>query len=199
MRLMGSAEPPTSTLGLLDRARKGDQAGFALLFQKYAPRLAVLIHCKLGSDLRAKLDVDDVLQEVFLTASQDLAAFQYQKPGSFMSWLGRIADHKVVDLARFEARQKRAGGARVGFRSPTNPSGFEPLDPQTPSRILGHKEELARLVSRLDSLPESYRQIIVMARVELVPTEEIAKRLGKTKATVAVLLHRALQRLKEKE
>ena len=67
---MGSAQPPTSTFGLLERARQGDQAGFALLFQKYAPRLAVLIHCKLGSDLRAKLEVDDVLQEVFLAALQ---------------------------------------------------------------------------------------------------------------------------------
>ncbi len=197
MRVMGSAQPPTSTLGLLERACKGDQAGFTLLFQKYAPRLAVLIHCKLGPDLRAKLDVDDVLQEVFLAASQDLAAFQYQKPGSFMSWLARIADHQIVDLARFELRQKRAGGVRVGFRSPTNPNGFEPLDPQTPSRIFRHKEELALLVSKLDSLPENYRQVILMARVELLPTEEIAKRLGKTKGTIAVLLHRALQRMKK--
>ncbi len=113
------------------------------------------------------------------------------------SWLARIADHQIVDLARFELRQKRAGGVRVGFRSPTNPNGFEPLDPQTPSRIFRHKEELALLVSKLDSLPENYRQVILMARVELLPTEEIAKRLGKTKGTIAVLLHRALQRMKK--
>jgi len=194
---MGSAQPPTSTLGLLERARKGDQAGFTLLFEKYAPRLAVLIHCKLGRDLRAKLDVDDVLQEVFLAAARDLTSFQYEKPGSFMSWLGRIADHRIVDLARLETRQKRAGGARIPFRSPTHPDGFEPFDQQTPSRILRHKEELALLVSKLESLPENYRQVILMARVELLSTEEIARRLGKTRAAVAVLLHRALQRMKE--
>jgi len=194
---MGSGPPPTSTLGLLERAQKGDQAGFTLLFQKYAPRLAVLIHCKLGPKLRDRLDVNDVLQEVFLAASQDLASFHYQKPGSFMSWLARIADHKIIDLARFEARQKRAGGERVPFRSTANPNGLEPCDRQTPSRILRHKEELSLLVSKLENLPEAYRQVILMARVEMLPTEEIAKRLGKTKATVAVLLHRALRSLRD--
>jgi len=194
---MGSAQPPTSTLGLLERARRGDEDGFTLLFQKYAPRLAVLIHFKLRPDLRAQLDVDDVLQEVFLAASQDLASFHYQKPGGFMNWLGRIADHKVIDLARFQARQKRAGGVRIPLHSPSNPNGIEPCHRQTPSRILGHKEELAQLVYKLDHLPENYRQVIVMARVELLPTEEIARRLGKTKGAVAVLLHRALQRMKD--
>ncbi len=194
---MDSAQAPTSTLGLLERARKGDQAAFTLLFEKYAPRLAVLIHCKLSPALRGKFDVDDILQEVFLAASQDLPSFHYEKPGSFMSWLSRIADNRIVDLARFETRQKRAGGARVGLRSPTNPNGFEPLDRQTPSRILRDKEELGLLAAKLQSLPESYRQVIIMARVELLPTEEIARRLGKAKGAVAVMLHRALQRMRD--
>jgi len=151
----------------------------------------------MGNDLRAKVEVDDVLQEVFLAAAQDLTSFHYEKPGSFMSWLGCIADHTIIDLARMEARQKRAGGARIPFRSPTQPDGFEPSDRQTPSRILRHKEELSLLVAKLKRLPENYRQVIVMARVELLSTEEIARRLGKTKSGVAVLLHRALQRMKD--
>jgi len=183
-------------LGLLERVRKGDQTGFPLLFQKYAPRLAVLIHSKLGPELRSRLEVEDVLQEVFLAACEDLGSFTYQKPGSLMSWLSRIADHKIADLARHDSRKKRAAGVQLPLRSPSNPQGFEPVDSHTPSRILRQKEELQLLVEKLESLPETYRQVILMARVEVLPTEEIARRLSKSKGAVAVLLHRALESLK---
>ncbi len=90
----------------------------------------------------------------------------------------------VVDAARFEGRGKRRAGEMVPLRSPSNPAGPEPVDSLTPSRVLAPKEELVRLLEQLDALPENYRRVIVMAKVEDLTTREIAERLGKPREAV---------------
>lgn len=59
-------ESATSTLDLINQIRKGDQEAFSLLFEKYRPRLAVLIHYRLSPEQRRMTGVDDVLQETLL-------------------------------------------------------------------------------------------------------------------------------------
>jgi RNA polymerase sigma factor (sigma-70 family) len=49
----------------------------------------------------------------------------------------------------------------------------------------------------LDSLPEDYRQIIVMAKIKGYLTEEISRITGKSRQNVSLLLHRALKRYRE--
>ncbi len=191
---MGDA--PTSTYGLLERMRAGDQEAFTALFRKYSPRLAVLIHYKLGPALQARIEVDDILQQTFMIALRQLPGFTYRNPGSFMNWLSRIAEHVVVDAARYHARQKRGPEATVPLRTESNPMGVEPVDSATPSRIFASKEQVERLLARLDTLPEELRAVIIMAKLECLSTQEIANRLGRSRAAVAVLLHRAVQRLR---
>jgi RNA polymerase sigma-70 factor, ECF subfamily len=186
----------TSTFDLVERFRGGDDAAFSDLFAKYRPRLAVLIRYKLSEALRERVEVDDILQEVFLEASSDISGFTYRSPGSFMSWLSRIADHIIVDEARAQARQKRRAGEVVSFRSESNPGGPEPVDPETPSRILAQNESAERLLARLDALPQDYRDAILMAKVEGLSSAEMAARLGRSREAAAVLLCRALQRLR---
>ena len=80
----------TSTCDLVERFKRGEQAAFSLLFGKYHRRLAVLVYYKMGEELRGRVEVDDILQGVFLAAAQGLDRFTYQTPGSFMAWLSRI-------------------------------------------------------------------------------------------------------------
>jgi RNA polymerase sigma-70 factor (ECF subfamily) len=190
---MGS---PTSSFGLLERIREGDRAAFDLLFEKYRRRLAILIYYKLSSQLRRTADVDDILQETLLRAFRGIDTFHYRTPGSFLSWLSRIAEHVLVDTARFEARERRNAGEIVPFRSESNPAGPEPADIHTPSRVLAEKEGYSSLLARLDSLPEQYREVILLAKVEGLETAEIAERLGKSREATALLLHRAVGRFR---
>jgi RNA polymerase sigma-70 factor (ECF subfamily) len=190
---------PTSTFGLLERLRAGDKESFTELFAKYRPRLAVLIHYKISPELRGRVEVDDILQEVFFTASQDVGNFTYRSAGSFMSWLARIADHAIIDAARSMGRQKRHAAEMLRFRSASNPAGPEPVDSHTPSRIFAEQEGLQRLLDKLDALPPDYRDAILMAKVESLSPTEMAERLGKSREAVAVLLHRAIQRLRQLE
>jgi RNA polymerase sigma-70 factor (ECF subfamily) len=188
-------QTPTSTFGLLERMRAGDSEAFTALFHKYSPRLAVLIHYRLGPALRSKIEVDDILQETFLTALRQLSGFSYRNPGSFMNWLSRIADHAIIDASRYHGRQKRAPEEVLPLRSDDS-GGVEPVDRTTPSRIFASREQLQQMLTRLDALPEELRAVIIMAKLECLSTQEIADRLGRTRASVAVLLHRAVQRLK---
>ena len=187
----------TSTFDLVERFKRGDSHAFSLLFGKYQRRLAVLVHYKMSADLRAKLEVDDILQEVFFAASQGLNRFTYQSPGSLLSWLSRIADHVITDAARHGNRQKRRADDLLRFRSETNPGGPEPLDFDTPSRIFARGQDLRILLDKLDALPAQYREMILLAKFEGLTTSEIAEHLGKSRESVALVLHRALKRFRE--
>ena len=186
---------PTSTYDLIARIEQGDESAFTPLFEKYQKRLALLIHYKLGHELRRLADVDDVLQETFLEAFRDINRFRYEKPGAFLSWLSRIADHVIADAARFHGRQKRRAEL-VRFRSVGTPDGPDPADSATPSRLLVEKEGLQALIQKLDSLPEDYRRAILLAKVEGLSNAEMAEQLGRSKEAAALLLHRAIKRFR---
>ena len=187
--------PATSSHDLIERFRQGDQSAFETLFENYKPRLAVLLHYRMGPELHAVAEVDDLLQDTFLAASRDLASFSYRGPGSFFRWLAEIAAHVVADAARYHHRDKRRGD-HTRFRSESNPLGPEPAVTRTPSRIFAENERLAQLLARLNELPPDYRQVIVLAKIEGLATIEIAARMERSRENVALLLHRALKRLR---
>ena len=174
---------------------QGDEQAFTALFEKYRKRLALLIHYKLSREMRRLADVEDVLQETFLEAFRDIKRFRYEKPGGFLSWLSRIADHAIADAARFHGRQKRRADL-VRFRSVGTPDGPEPVDSDTPSRLLAEKEGLQALIQKLDSLPEDYRRAILLAKVEGLSNAEMAEQLGRSREAAALLLHRAIKRFR---
>jgi RNA polymerase sigma-70 factor (ECF subfamily) len=189
----------TSSYNLIERIKAGDQQAFAPLFDKHRRRLAVLIHYRLSLELRSLVEVDDVLQETWLRAFRDFGQFSYRSPGSFMSWLARIADHVIADAARSQGRQKRHAVELLRFRSASNPAGPEPMDSKTPSRLLAQEENLRRLLDKLDALPDDYRQAILLMKVEGLSTAEAAERLGKSKEATTLLLHRAIKRFRALE
>ena len=189
----------TSTFGLVERFKRGETEAFSLIFRKYQRRLAVLVHYKMSAELRGAVEAEDILQEVFLAAAQDMRNFTYRSPGSLMAWLSRIADHVIVDQARFQNRGKRQAGEMLRFRSESNPAGPEPADPETPSRVFAQAEGVRMLLKKLDVLPAEYREMILLAKFEGLTTAEISSRLGKSRESVALTLHRALKRFREVE
>ena len=187
----------TSTFGLVERFKRGETEAFSLIFRKYRRRLAVLVYYRMSSELRGTVEVDDILQEVFLAAAQDMGNFTYQSPGSLMAWLSRISDHVVVDAVRYQNRGKRHAEEMLRFRSESNPAGPEPVDRETPSQVFARTENMQILFKKLDSLPAEYREIILLAKFEGLTTKEISERVKKSRESVALTLHRALKRFRE--
>jgi len=188
-------ESPTSTFALLEQAKGGDEQALARAFERHRRRLAVLIHYKLSPQSRQFCEVEDLVQETCLRAFRDIGNFTYQSPGSFLRWLSAIADHAIVDRARYQNRERRAGNP-VPFRSASNPLGPEPADTRTPSRLFAQQEAVERLLQRLDELPEEYRHVLILAKIEGLSTAEMAERLGRSRESVALLVYRALKRFR---
>jgi len=188
-------ESSTSTFTLLEQAQAGDREALSRAFEKYQRRLAVLVHFKLSERARTFAEIDDIVQETFLRAFRDIHNFHYQAPGSFLRWLSAIADHVIIDRVRYQGRERRAG-EEIPFRSASNPAGPDPVDTQTPSRLLAQQEAVERLLGRLAALPEDYRNAILMAKIEGLSTAEMAEKLGKSREAVALLVFRAVKRFR---
>jgi RNA polymerase sigma factor (sigma-70 family) len=85
------------------------------------------------------------------------------------------------------------------FRSDSNPAGPDPVDSNTPSRLLAQEEATQILLKKLDALPPDYRQVILLAKFEGFTTPEVAAQMGRSRESVALLLHRAVKRFRELE
>jgi RNA polymerase sigma-70 factor (ECF subfamily) len=188
---------PTTTFDLLGKARQGAGDAASLLFERYQRRLAVLVRYKLGEEWRSKLDIDDLVQETMMRAYRDLDSFTYRSPGSFLHWLSAIADHTIADAVRYQGRARRHATAMLRFRSESNPLGPEPVDSLTPSRVFARAERLEALLRKMDELPEQYREVLLLSKIEGLTTEEISERLQKPREAVSLLVFRAVRRLRE--
>jgi len=190
-------DQPSSSFNLMDRIKKGDKEALSLLLDTHRRRLAILAHYRLGPKLRGLVEIDDILQETLLKAYVQFDQFTYRAPGSFLRWIARIMEHVIADAARHHGRKKRHATELLPFRSESNPRGPEPADSRTPSRLMAQDEGLRALLLELDELPDDYREVILLARIEGLSTQEVAERMGKSRETVALLLHRAIKRFKK--
>lgn len=168
------AEPsdyPVHDLDLVAAARDGSEAAFVRLYERYAR----LVHGILLARV-PRAEVEDLLQDVFLQAWRQLKSLR--EAGSFAGWLARIARHRAVDYYR-----ERPAHAELTT---------EPSRPAVPVAEAG---EVLRLIQ---SLPEAYRETLVLRLVEGMTGPEIAAETGLTPDSVRVNLHRGMKLLREK-
>ena len=157
----------------------------------------MLAHYRLGPHLRGLVESDDILQETLLKAYVQFDQFTYRTPGSFLRWLALIMEHVVADTARYHGRQKRQAAEIMPLKSASVPQGVEPVDSNTPSRLLARDEALGALLRDLDELPDDYREVILLIKIEGLSTQEVAERMGRSREAIALLLHRAVKRLRQ--
>jgi RNA polymerase sigma-70 factor (ECF subfamily) len=123
-----------------------------------------------------RIDVEDLLQDVFLTVYRRLRTLR--EPAAFAGWLAMIARNRATDHLR---------------RVPKT----EELPEDLPADNVSEAEANA-ILGIIRSLPEAYRETLVLRLVEGMTGPEIAARTGLTPGSVRVNLHRGLTQLKEK-
>lgn len=193
----------SSTLDLVQKAQRGDREAFEGLIQRYDARLRALIQLRLGTKLRQRVEVDDVLQETFMRAFTSIGDFEWRNNGAFFHWLGGIAENVLQGLVRYHFKtQKRTPPREVSLSA--SDSGEQPglvkdlMHPSvTPAKAIRRRERFERLESALDQLSKDHREVIILARVRELPIKEIAKRMGRSPDAVSMLLLRALQSLRK--
>jgi RNA polymerase sigma-70 factor, ECF subfamily len=130
------------------------------------------------------IEVDDVVQEVFLVANRRLRRFR-PDGGTATTWLFRTTE-RIVKAARRKQRVRRM------FTWP--PSASPPgagVARAIPSDEFERRQEIERVYRVLDCLPERQRRVLILFELEGLSTAEIATLVGARVGTVRVWLFRA--------
>jgi RNA polymerase sigma-70 factor (ECF subfamily) len=180
------------TTRLLARAREGSSEALNEVYGRFAGRLLALIRLRLGPGLRSQVESRDVLQATLLKSFERMDQFEGSRGATLMAWLARIAENEIRDLADHHKRQRRDVRRNV----PLSGAGGALVDNvRSLSSQVVLEEEMLRLEAGLESLPEHYRQIIVLRKLEELGWAEIAGRLGKSEDACRMLLARAMTAL----
>ncbi|MFB2555482.1 RNA polymerase sigma factor [Herbiconiux liangxiaofengii] len=180
----GEPEPGPVTLSdapdriLAGRAADGDLRAFEVLIRRHGGLMRAYANRVLGSNL----EVDDVVQETFITAWKKLP--ELADLAAVKSWLMRIVNRKAIDRIR----------ARHDDRPILEWEGEIPAE-QGPEKQAEAQSQREHLKAALERLPEGQRQCWVMKEIGGFSYEEIAEELGVPPSTVRGLLARARKKL----
>lgn len=190
---------------ILKRLRTGEADAVAQFAETRRRQLSAYVDHQLGSALRAKVEIDDLVQEAVLRAVRSPQLFIGTDRDPF-STLCHLAHEAIVDAHRkLIDAQKRAAGREVplgaGGTATEGGGGLINLlvaSITTPSRAFSRNERELRMFDALAELAETDREALRLRYVEGLPTKEIATKLGKTDGAIRVLLSRAVDKLQQK-
>ena len=177
---------------LVEGLRAGDPQVFETLVRGQGPRLLSVTRRILKDDEDAR----DAVQDAFVSAFR--AREQFHADSRISTWLHRIAVNAA--LTRLRARRRRPEESLDDLLPRFLPNGHhvehftawtEPADV-----ALSRRETAERVRSAIDSLPETFRTILVLRDIEGLSSEEAASMLNITPNAVKLRLHRARMALR---
>lgn len=176
MFVFGSAtsaatESATAEALLIDRIRSGEPEAFDEMYRMFAPLVHGIVLARVPYD-----DVQDIVQEVFLTAYNKLDTLR--EKNAVGGWLVTIARNRAAEFYR---------RARPTDELSEDISGKHHLH-----------NEANEILAAIRLLPETYRETLVLRLVEGMTGNEIAERTGLRPESVRVNLHRGMELLRQK-
>lgn len=168
---------PADEAALLERFASGDDVAFSELVRRYQ-QLAYVVACRVT--LRDDLALD-VVQEAFLRCLRHRTRFELGR--AFKPWLLQIVRHLAIDVLRSQRRIDAGTAAGSALETATTTS-----DPSAGTQA---GEMRTRVAAILASLPEKYRDLLVMREMEGLPAETIAEQLALDYGTTRWRLHEA--------
>jgi len=147
--------------------------------------------------LRNREDVEDVLQDSFISAIKKFD--QFKGDSALKTWLTSIVINNCLMLLRSE---KKNPEVQVEEYLPKFDSdGFRVEDKtnieKSPEELMNDKQKKEFIKSAVDKLPGHYRTIIMLRDIEGYSVKETSELLELTEANVKSRLHRARLALKK--
>lgn len=161
-------------------------------------RLRLLLLHLSGPAVRARVECDDLVQEVFLRAlahPEHLATLPDER--ALFGHLATLARRTVVDVVRAARALKRSGREEPLMRSDWSHTGLgtERLRARTPgptTRLEG-REVTDRLTAAFLALTPEHRRVIGLRQFEGLSAAQAAVRMGRSETAVHSLYRRALE------
>jgi RNA polymerase sigma-70 factor (ECF subfamily) len=185
-------EPPSEESILVDAARAGDIRAFESLVRRYDRNVfRIAQHITQNRE-----DAEDVVQDAFLKAYQNLGQFQGQS--KFYTWLVRIAVNEALMRLR-RRRPERMVSIDEDVRTEDDSMPREIADwSPNPEQQYTQAELKDILGKTIQGLPPSFRTVFVLRDVEGLSTEETASALELSVPAVKSRLLRARLQLRER-
>jgi RNA polymerase sigma-70 factor (ECF subfamily) len=186
---LGSGDVSAATIAsesrLRSRIRAGESGAAGELLDAHLVPVHQFVHFRIGRD---RALVEDVVQDVFLTALQSID--EWQERSSLRGWLVGIAKNKIR-----EARRKRApmriedalDEASGEIDAILADVAREPL----PDHVLERRETSELVGAALSSLPADYQRALLDKYVEGRSVSDIARSIGRSEKAAESLLTRS--------
>jgi RNA polymerase sigma-70 factor, ECF subfamily len=161
--------------------KRGDAGAYDYVVSKYAKRVTSIA----WSIVRNAHDAEDLAQEAFVKAYQNIGRFKESEP--FGPWIYRIVTNLALDVMKHRTR----------FRH-EELTEREPAARRDDAELRAVRNELAsRIDAAIESLPENQRIVARLHLVEQFGHAEIAAMMSLTEGTVRSHLSLARRKLKE--
>lgn len=187
-------------VGLLDRARRGDEDAFSRLFARYQRAIYRYAVYMAGRDA-----ADDIVQETFLVVLRQTDRTDVPREGAVLAYLIGIARHRVLKRLSMRSEQFEesvddavvsawapdgeavagVGADAAGARAGASVGQLSVLDELTRSEMIDTVRAAVR------ALPAAYREAVVLCELQEMPYADAAEAMGCPIGTVRSRLHRA--------
>ncbi|HEV8677401.1 MAG TPA: RNA polymerase sigma factor [Candidatus Paceibacterota bacterium] len=163
--------------------QKGDRERFGILVERYEEKLL-----RYGRKFLSRSeDIEDIVQEVFMSCYQNLQSFDTTQ--KFSPWIYRIAHNAFVNGLR---KQKRSPLVFVDFDALLAHPVYE--DPVPLER---EQTEVKKMIEKcLDTLSPKYREVLALYYLEELSYKEISDIIQVPTGTVGIRIKRAKEALK---
>ncbi len=166
----------------------GKKNDYELLMRRYNERLY-----RIGiSIVKDEEEVEDVMQETYIKAYQQLKNFKYKS--KFSTWLCRIMINeslgRIKKKSKFESYSENDKAEAVPLHAATAANLV------TPEKQLLQKELAAILENAIQKIPSTYKTVFILREIEKMSIQETAQCLNISNENVKVRLHRAKDLIK---
>lgn len=177
--------PPVPTDALVRAARNGHARAFQELVRRFRPRIRAL-----ALQLTANAsDADDVTQDVFLKAWENLASFEGRS--AFFTWVYRIAVNRALQV-----RQRAAARPCVDPDDPRVMLAVAVDAHASPQHAIELRERYGQLLWAFDQLSPLLRTTVALTTLQNLSYPEAAAVLNVPEGTIAWRMHEARSKLR---
>ena len=179
------ASDSTSTIEIIARAQRGESSAIQTLVARAAPPVRRWAKGRLPRYVRQDANTEDVVQDAVLHTLKGLKRIRHRTVGGLQAYLRTGVMNRIRDLIRGAKRH----GISVEVPDTLHDEGPSPLEAAI------RRQRLEAFLEALGRLKPADRTVVIW-RIELGYTaDEIATRLGKSKAAAGMSVTRAIARL----
>ena len=170
--------------------------------ERFRHYLTLLARMEIGPGNRRHVDASGIVNATLATAHRQWNQFRGTNDAELAAWLRRMLACNLADEFRRIHRKKRDVSRERSLEAALDQSCTRLEDwlialQTSPSARVVKSEQLMRLAWALGELPEDQRNAVELHHLHGCPISELAELLDRSKPSVAGLLRRGLERLRE--